>query len=181
MNTFDDILAAYTRQVHLPWASDISPAERIWLVWYEKALQRRFTGRIGEFEHATLKAGHGWHHINLSKWFGQWIAQHEFFDALVQQPKELRGLLPDIEDAVIAELQQALKACSTNDVLAVDGCGALFGVARVSTLISRIADAVPGRLIIGFPGKHSGGVYRLLDARDGWNYHAIPIPPDSAL
>ena len=47
--------------------------------------------------------------------------------------------------------------------------GALFGIARVSTLISRIADAIPGRLLIGFPGKHAGGVYRLLDARDGWN------------
>lgn len=181
MNSFDDILTAYTKQIQLPWADDISPAERIWLVWYEKVLQRRFTGRIGELEHATLKAGHGWHQINLSNWFGEWIAKHEFFDALVEQPKELRGLLPDIEDHVIARLKQVLTTLTRNDVLAVDGCGSLFGVARVSTLISRIAESVPGRLIIGFPGKHAGGVYRLLDARDGWNYHAVPIPPDSAL
>ena len=37
----------------------------------------------------------------------------------------------------------------------------------------------PGRLLLGFPGKHNSGIYRLLDARDSWNYHAVPIPPDS--
>jgi hypothetical protein len=181
LHTFDDILAAYGRQVQLPWASDTPPAGRIWVVWYEKSLQRRFSGRLGEFEHVTLKAGHGWRQMNLSPWFGKWIAKHEFFDALVEQPKELRGLLPEIEDDIVAMLKHALKSCSVNDVLAIDGCGSLFGIARVSTLISRIADSVPGRLVIGFPGKHTSGVYRLLDARDGWNYHAIPIPADNAL
>lgn len=53
----------------------------------------------------------------------------------MDQPKELRGLLPDIEDHVIAELKRALTPLTQNDVLAVDGCGSLFGVARVSTLI----------------------------------------------
>lgn len=181
MRTFDDILTAYIKQVGLPWAADTPAAGRIWVVWYDKALQRRFTGRLGEFEHATLKAGHGWRHVNLSPWFGKWIVKHEFFDGLVEQPKELRGLLPEIEDEIVSLLTDALKDCSVDDVLAIDGCGSLFGIARVSTLISRVADSVPGRLLIGFPGKHSGGVYRLLDARDGWNYHAIPIPPDSTL
>ena len=181
MNSFDDILGAYARQIQLPWADDTPPAGRVWIVWFEKALQRRFTGRLGEFQHATVKAGHGWRQLNLSPWFGNWIARHEFFEALVQQPKELRGILPDIEEELIKTLKGELKNCSVNDVLAVDGCGSLFGIGRISTLISRIADAIPGRLLIGFPGKHAGGVYRLLDARDGWNYHAIPIPPDDAL
>lgn len=181
MNTFDDILTAYIRQVQLPWAEDTPPAGRVWVVWYEKSLQKRFTGRLGEFEHATLRAGHGWRHVNFSSWLGKWIVGHEFFDALVNQPKELRGLLPDIEEELVATLKLELNACTSKDVLAVDGCGALFGIARVSNLISRVADAIPGRLLIGFPGKHAGGVYRLLDARDGWNYHAIPIPPENAL
>lgn len=169
------------RQVELPWPSDTPPAGRVWILWYDKSLQRKITGRIGEFEHATLKAGHGWRQLNLSTWFGQWIAQHEFFDALVEQPKELRGLLPDVEDALVATVRASLKDCGPNDVLALDGCGSLFGVAKVSTLISRVADSVPGRLLVAFPGKHAAGVYRLLDARDGWNYHAIPIPSENAL
>ncbi|KRS15482.1 hypothetical protein [Roseovarius indicus] len=181
MNTFDEILAAYTKQVNLPWVSDTPPAGRVWIVWFDKSMQRRFSGRIGEFEHATQKAGHGWKLLDLAPWFGNWIAKHELFEGLVEQPNEIRGLLPDIEDALVEEIGMALTECSANDVLAVDGCGALFGVARVSTLISRVASAVPGRLLVGFPGKHSAGVYRLLDARDGWNYHAVPIPADPSV
>jgi len=181
LNTFDEILSAYTKQVGLPWAHDLPPAGRVWVLWYEKTMQRRFSGRIGEFEHATQKAGHGWHFLDLAPWFGKWIADHEFFDALVEQPEEIRGLLPDIEEALVIQIKDALGQCNENDVLAVDGCGSLFGVARVSTLISNVASAVPGRLLVGFPGKHTGGVYRLLDARDGWNYHAVPIPAEISL
>lgn len=180
MTSFDDILAAYAKTVQLPWAADTPPVGRVWIVWYDKSLQRRFTGRLGDFETATLKAGRGWRQVDLSLKFGRWIAQHELFDALLRQPKEIRGLLPDFETALVADVKEALGNCDPNGVLAINGCGALFGVASVSTLIARVSDFIPGRLLIGFPGKHAGGVYRLLDARDGWNYHAIPIPPNDA-
>jgi hypothetical protein len=78
-------------------------------------------------------------------------------------------------------LRTELGACGRSDVLALDGCGSLFGIAHVSALIDKVADEIPGRLLVAFPGKHAAGVYRLLDARDGWNYHAIPIPPGHAL
>lgn len=181
MNTFDDLLKAYERQVQLPWLDDAPPAGRVWLLWFDKSLQRKFTGRIGEFEHATLKAGRGWRRVNLSHWFGRWIAKHEFFEALVDHPREIRGLLVDAEQALIADVRSQLLACTSTDVLALDGCGSLFGIVRVSTLIGKIADAIPGRMLVAFPGKHAAGVYRLLDARDGWNYHAIPIPASHAL
>jgi hypothetical protein len=181
LHSFDDILRAYQRQVQLPWQSDLPPAGRVWIIWYDKSMQRRFTARLGEFEHASILAGHGWRQVNLAASFGQWIASHELFKPLLMQPKELRGLLPDYEDHLAKIVEDQLKRCSSTDVLAVDGCGALFGLARISALLSRVAAAIPGRVLIGFPGKHNGGVYRLLDARDGWNYHAVPIPPDNAL
>lgn len=179
MNTFEEILAAYGKQVQLPWAEDTPPISRVWVVWFDKSLQRRFTGRLAEFELATLKAGHGWRHLSLSNWFGTWISRHEFFDPLVEQPEELRGLLPEIEESLVRELINTLSSCTSNDVLAIDGCGSLFGILRISNLVRRVADSIPGRLLVGFPGTYSAGVYRLLDARDGWNYHAIPIPADS--
>lgn len=180
MNSFDDLLKAYARQVGLPWQEDVPPAGRVWLLWFDKSMQRRIAGRLEEFEHATIKAGHGWRRVDISLWFGRWIAQHEFFEPLVQNPQELRGLLPDARKALIHSLRAELDECAADDILAVDGCGALFGVASVSSVISEIADSIPGRLLVTFPGKHTAGVYRLLDARDGWNYHAVPIPPDSA-
>jgi len=34
---------------------------------------------------------------------------------------------------------------------------------------------IQGRLLIFFPGVYEQNNYRLLDARDGWNYLAVPI------
>jgi hypothetical protein len=34
---------------------------------------------------------------------------------------------------------------------------------------------IRGRLVVFFPGHLERSNYRLLDARDGWNYMAVPI------
>ena len=46
---------------------------------------------------------------------------------------------------------------------------------KVSALLNAVNDAIAGRLLVFFPGEHEGNSYRLLDARDGWNYLATPI------
>jgi hypothetical protein len=38
-----------------------------------------------------------------------------------------------------------------------------------------VQDRVAGRLLVFFPGQREGNNYRLFDARDGWNYLALPI------
>jgi len=60
-------------------------------------------------------------------------------------------------------------------VVAVLGVGALFGLTRVASLMEAVAPRIRGRLLVFFPGSYDGSVYRLLDARDGWNYLAVPI------
>ena len=47
----------------------------------------------------------------------------------------------------------------------------------MSALLNEVSDAIAGRLLVFFPGQHEGSSYRLLDARDGWNYLATPITP----
>lgn len=181
MHSFDEILTAYQRHVDLPWQSDVPPAGRIWIVWYDKSMQRRFTARLSEFEHATIKANHGWRQTNLDGLFGNWIANHEFFEGLMQQPRELKGLLPEFEDHVVEHLISELATCNSDDVLAVDGAGSLFGLVRISRLMERVERSISGRMLIGFPGTYQGGIYKLLDAREGWNYHAVPIPPANSI
>jgi hypothetical protein len=46
---------------------------------------------------------------------------------------------------------------------------------KVSALIERVQDLVQGRMLVFFPGEVDGNSYRLLGARDGWNYLATPI------
>ena len=45
----------------------------------------------------------------------------------------------------------------------------------MSSLIERVEDSVRGRLLVLFPGEYAGNVYRFMDARDGFNYLAVPI------
>ena len=178
MFSFDEIVGAYRRQVRLPWRQDAPPSARIWMLWHPPAMHLKLNGRIGELEDATLQAGHGWDSLDLSPFFGRWIARHEMFESLLEMPDELRGLLPEFEKAVGDQLLEVVAQSGPNDIMALQGSGSLFGLARLSPILDRVSNAIPGRLLVLFPGRHASGIYRMLDARDGWNYHAVPIPPD---
>src|SRR5947209_3342847 len=59
--------------------------------------------------------------------------------------------------------------------LAVYDGASLFGFLKVSEILPLVEGDVRGRLLVFFPGTYEQNNYRLLDARDGWNYHAVPI------
>jgi hypothetical protein len=63
--------------------------------------------------------------------------------------------------------------------VAVSGVGALFGFTRVSQVLKLVEPSIRGRLVVFFPGQYEENNYRLLDARDGWNYLAVPITLNS--
>jgi hypothetical protein len=178
--SFDDLLHHFARQVGLPWQPDVPPESRVWILWYDKALDRRVRGRLHELERATRAADHGWRHLDLAPLFANWIVTQEFFHGLLEMPDELPGLLLDFRHAVAARVQGELERCGPADLLALSGCAALFGLVRASELIADAAPHIRGRLLLLFPGRHSAGIYRLLDARDGWNYRAVPIPASDA-
>ena len=49
-------------------------------------------------------------------------------------------------------------------------------MARMSELLDRVVAGHPRPTrSSSFPGHVDGSNYRLLDARDGWNYLAVPI------
>ena len=55
------------------------------------------------------------------------------------------------------------------------GAGSLFGFAHVSGVIIDLEESIRGRLLVFFPGEYERNVYRFMDARDGFNYMAVPI------
>ena len=72
----------------------------------------------------------------------------------------------------------ALCFCWQALIIGLTGTASLFGLGeqvKVSALVDRVEDAVEGRLLVFFPGEVEGNNYRLLGARDGWNYHATLI------
>jgi len=174
--TVDEILGQFRRQVSLPWAKETLPDYRVWIMHYEKSLERRIHGRLHEFESAVTLSGRGCTTLNLASLVPNWFAENELFEGLVAQPDELPGMLFDFQSSVAKAVSAALDGLGENDMLALIGAGALFGLIRVSALTEKVAPLVRGRLLLLFPGRHDNGVYRLLDARDGWSYRATPIP-----
>ncbi len=176
MPTVDELLGHFQRQAALPWAKDTARDYRVWILHYEKMLDRRIQGRLHEFEAIARKFGHGWDTLHLAELAPPWFAAHDLFDGLAEQPDELPGLLPDFEAHLIEVVSDRLRSLGDTDILALSGAGSLFGLTRVSTIAEKVAPEIRGRLLLFFPGRHEAGVYRLLDARDGWTYRATPIP-----
>src|SRR5207237_7435360 len=93
-----------------------------------------------------------------------------------QNPKHLRaGADLEVRAAALVKDACSPEGADAGSVVAVTGLASLFDFMRVSSLIERVEDCVPGRLLIFFPGEYAGNVYRFMDARDGFNYMAVPI------
>jgi hypothetical protein len=178
MANVDALAREYERLVRLRWESHLSGAERVWCAVYAKEDERRLRARLAAFEAATARAGHGWREVDLTDAFAHWMADHRYRDSYFASPDLLTGgALNAFRDACIARVREALAGPGVDGeaVVALYGVASLFGFARVSAIIETVAEDIQGRLLVFFPGEHEGNNYRLLDARDGWNYRATPI------
>jgi hypothetical protein len=86
-------------------------------------------------------------------------------------------LRSDFLQYVAGRLREVLTAEDVNEdtVVAIQGVACLFGFTRVSLVLKEVVKDIRGRLVVFFPGEYEDNKYRLLDARDGWNYLAVPI------
>lgn len=182
MGYIDDLLKSYSRFVQIPWDKSLAGPQRVWMAVYPPEQERRLRIRVGDFEIATRQSDHGWHRVDLTDSFGEWLGGHEYRDAYFESPEDVALALDDYAEhlagAVRAEL--AGPEAGEDSVVALMGLASLFGVARVSHLIQAVNQDVRGRLLVFFPGELEGTNYRLLGARDGWNYLAIPIAASEA-
>jgi hypothetical protein len=183
LSRLDSLLEKYKRTIGAPWRSNVSAPQRVIFVVYDPADELKFRARLPEFELATREAGHGWADMDLSRTPAEWIAAHEYREAYFEDPSALmhdeHGDVQGFASYLAAKVTAEATANSTVDsVFALYGLGALFGFARVAALVDESKKAVPGRYAVFFPGDMRDGNYRLLDARDGWNYLALAVLAD---
>jgi len=178
----DDLLKAYSRFVQIPWDKSLAGPQRVWLAVYPPDQERRLRIHVGDFENATRQAGHGWRRVDLTDSFGDWLGSHEYRDAYYESPEDIALALDDYSKHLAGLVRAELEHPGSDDssVVALTGLASLFGVARVSELIQSVNQDIRGRLLTFFPGELEGTNYRLLGARDGWNYLAIPITASEA-
>ena len=177
MSEIEDLLSQYERYVRLPWDHKLAGAQKVWFARYDPGQERRLRLRIGEFETATIDAGHMWCLVDITDSFAEWMTNHEYKDAYFEQPEHLELALVDFSDYAAERVREKLKHPSVdeNTVVALIGLASLFGLIRVAELVAKVDPEIPGRLLAFFPGQRDGSNWRLLNARDGWNYHAVPI------
>jgi hypothetical protein len=174
MSAIDRLLANYSRQVCLPWSTHVSGKQRVWFAVYPPAEERRVRARLPQFEELTLGAGHGWSTVDLTSLLPEYLAAHKYREPIFQKPQYLRTG-NEIEIRAAALVNDACSHADEESVVTITGLASLFDYMRVSSLIERVEDSVRGRLLVLFPGEYQGNIYRFMDARDGFNYMAVPI------
>ena len=177
MSEIEDLLGRYERYVKLPWDPKLAGAEKVWFARYDPAQERRLRLRLGAFQVATIEAQHKWRLVDLTDAFSEWMASHEYKEAYFERPEDMELALVDFSEAVAEQVRQVLNQSDVDEdtVVALIGLASLFGLARVAELIADVDSEIRGRLLAFFPGQRDGSNWRLLNARDGWNYHAVPI------
>lgn len=178
MGRIEELAARYRAHIGAPWQRNLAGDQKAIFVVYSKTDERKLRARLELFEMATTSTGHGWRLLDISNTFTRWMADTNYRDAYFEDPEALSmKLWGEFVKYVAGRLREVLTAEGTdeNTVVAIQGVACLFGFTRVSLVLKEVVKDIPGRLVVFFPGEFEENNYRLLDARDGWNYLAVPI------
>lgn len=186
MSTVSDLIDQYAEELKLPWQRSLSGAERVWMLVYPPRDERRIRARLDQLRDQTLATKRRWRSVDVTDELGRWAARHPYAEAFFADPTDLtESLLEDFEGSVATTIAAALDdpAADHNAVVALVGLGSLYPYLRASRVIAAVESQIRGRFLVLFPGHvdRSTGNYRLLDARDGFNYRAHLIAEKDAL
>ena len=178
MGRIEDLATRYRSHIGGPWQRNLAGDQKAVFVVYPKTDERKIRARLGLFEMATTDTGHRFRLVDLTDAFACWMAATDYRDTYFEEPETLTmKLRSDFLRYAAGRLREALIAEDVDEdtVVAVLGVACLFGFTRVSLVLKEVIGDIRGRLLVFFPGEHEENNYRLLDARDGWNYLAVPI------
>jgi hypothetical protein len=181
MTRIDLLKKNYQRLCEYSWDRNVAGAQRVWVAVYDKEDERKLRLRLGLFEEATLHTGHQWTAIDLTDAFAGWMCGPDnagYAESYFESPELLdEAVLAGLKQSVVSGIRSVLASLADPEdtVLALHGVASLFGFLKISEILPMVEEDVRGRLLVFFPGTYEQNNYRLLDARDGWNYHAVPI------
>lgn len=176
MGRIEQLAKRFEDHISLPWQQHLTAPEKTLFVVYPKEEERRLRAKQDIFRQASEKNLHGFHNVDLDSVFAEWMTSQDYAAEYFSFPEDLRQKLEsDFTTYVAVVIKNALEAATANDVVGVFGLGTLFGFAHVSMILTQLEGRVKGRLVFFFPGSYDKNIFRLLDARDGWGYLALPI------
>lgn len=176
MGRVEELAERFGRHLEVPVSAAGVAAERVLMVVYDKEMERSLRARFELFQIKAEGAGRSFRRIDCTALFAQWMSGLDYRDAYFEEPEHLAPKIEaDFKPYVVSRLREALQGSDARTVVAVTGTASLYGFVRLSEVIREVEPAVAGCLAVFFPGTKDGNNYRLLDARDGWNYLAHSI------
>ena len=91
MTDMDALVGAYSRMIAIPWAPNLAPAQRVWMVVYSPSDERRLRARIDAFKNVTLQSGKSWHLADLTDTFATWLSSQPYRETYFKRPEMLTG------------------------------------------------------------------------------------------
>ena len=184
MGRIEELVQRYHSHISAPVPRNLTGAERTTFVVYDKTDERKLRAKVSLFEEAAIKAGRTWRAFDFTPVFARWMTELDYRDTYFVSPKKLSIKLRSHFLTFAAEQLRAVLIADEvddNTVVAVHGVAALYGFVRLSEVLDLVKSDIRGQMLVLFPGSWDNNNYRLLDARDGWNYLAIPITPYNGL
>lgn len=178
MSRIEELANRYRSHIAAPWQHNLAGEQRMIFVVYPPVDERKLRARLELFEMATIESGHKWKSFDFTQTFARWMSNLEYKEIYFEEPDSLTiPLEGEFPHFAAVELRKVLTAedVDSNTVIAVYGIASLYGFTKVSQVLKEVARDIRGRLVVFFPGEFENNNYRLLGARDGWNYLAIPI------
>lgn len=175
------LIESYQHHIELPWQKGLAGVQKVIFAVYDKTDELKIRYQEGEFENATLSAGHKWLPVDITNDFPAWMAAQEYREGYFENPEDLQDILSEFTASVVTKISEVLQQADENTVVALKGVAGLYGFSHTSEVVNAVANNIKGRLLVFFPGEYDQNNYRLLDARPGWNYQAVPITSGDTL
>ena len=184
MSRIDQLLTNFRTHASQPLRRDFPLSQRIWFVVYPPEDERKLGPRLPEFELATKDAGLEWVRVDVSGTFAEWIDSRDDKDQLMGDTELVEayadsGYVDFIKDRLADAVALHAQKTPERTVFALTGLMELYDFVHVSSILDALDSKFPGVLLVFFPGERENNTYRFLGARDGWDYLAVPITPES--
>lgn len=182
MSKIDRLVTRFRDHIETLPPPSSSGSQRVTMVVYDPFDEHALRLRFDQFGRAAQDAGLTWRPLDLTRTVASWIAGHRYRDRYFQKPELMSAGLDDRITSHVAEIiRTELSACAgdARSIVGVTGVGALFGFASIAGVLGRVDREISGRLAVFFPGHFRDGCYRLLDARESWDYHAYPLTAEA--
>lgn len=179
-NRLERLVKSYSNYISIPWTQGLANEQRVLFAVYHKEDELKLRVRVEDFKFATESAGYKWLQLDITRLFPEWMASQKYREDYFEEPESLQSKYKKFTKQSVEKLAKSLEGqVDESTLVALVGCGTLFGFASVSDFVKQLSEHVPGRLLVLFPGEYIDNKYRLLDAKDGWGYLATAITAEN--